>query len=174
MGDRGWSTESVLIVVAGIGITFALWWMYFALPFAHLLHTRRSRSFWFGYLHMPLFASIAAVGAGLHVAASAIEGEAHIPQSTVVAAPVAVFIVALFAIYLSLLRVVDRVHLIELPVCAAVLVAAYLMGRAHVPVGWCLLVVAAAPTVMVLAYELTGHREMAAHLARMSKRRDSQ
>jgi low temperature requirement protein LtrA len=30
--SQGWSLEAVLVVVAGTGLTFGLWWMYFTVP----------------------------------------------------------------------------------------------------------------------------------------------
>ena len=94
VAEHGWSTEAVLVVVAGIGLTFAMWWLYFAVPFGDLLHRHRERSFLFGYGHLPVFMAIAAVGAGLHVAAYVVEGKAKIGDTTAVASvamPVMVF-----------------------------------------------------------------------------------
>ena len=55
-----------------------MWWMYFMIPSAEVLHRHRERSFAWGYGHIPLFAAIAGTGAGLHVAAYYIEHVAHI------------------------------------------------------------------------------------------------
>ena len=48
---QGWSFDAVFVAVAGIGLTFGMWWTYFVVPQADLLHAHRERSFWFGYLH---------------------------------------------------------------------------------------------------------------------------
>jgi len=40
-GPAGWSVNAVLVAVAGIGLTFGMWWMYFAIPFGELLHADR-------------------------------------------------------------------------------------------------------------------------------------
>ena len=29
---QGWSTDAVLVAVAGVGLTFGLWWMYYIMP----------------------------------------------------------------------------------------------------------------------------------------------
>lgn len=50
--------------------------------FAALLHGNRDAGFVFGYGHLLLFPAVAAVGAGLHVAAYVIEHEAHISTAT--------------------------------------------------------------------------------------------
>jgi low temperature requirement protein LtrA len=33
-GEQGWSVDAVLLSIAGIGLTFATWWTYFAIPWA--------------------------------------------------------------------------------------------------------------------------------------------
>ena len=65
----GWSGEAVLIVIAGTGLTVGLWWTYFILPSAPVLARHRERKWAWGYGHIVVFGSLAAVGAGLHVAA---------------------------------------------------------------------------------------------------------
>ncbi|TQM36937.1 low temperature requirement protein A [Pseudonocardia cypriaca] len=59
-----------LVVVAGSGLVllFALWWLYELEPSGDGLSNRRSRSFLWGYGHYGIFASLAALGAGLEVA----------------------------------------------------------------------------------------------------------
>ncbi len=66
-----------LLVVAGSGlvIVFGLWWNYFRIPAGEMLKDNPSRSFLWGYAHYFLFASIAALGAGITVAAES--GAAH-------------------------------------------------------------------------------------------------
>ena len=44
----GWSLDAGLVVVAGIGLTFGMWWIYFIVPCAEILHVRRDRSFGWG------------------------------------------------------------------------------------------------------------------------------
>ena len=73
VGEQGWSFEAVFVGVAGTGLTFGMWWTYFVLPHADLLHARRERSFWFGYLPILVFGAIVATGAGLHAAAYYVE-----------------------------------------------------------------------------------------------------
>ena len=33
-GEAGWTPESVLLALAGVGLAFGCWWMYFAVPWA--------------------------------------------------------------------------------------------------------------------------------------------
>lgn len=166
---EGHRLQAGLVVVAGIGLTFGMWWIYFSWSPAEILERYRGRSFAFGYLHLPLFAAIAAVGAGLHVAGYWVEGEAHIPEAQVVAAvaiPVAVYIAFVFAIYYALHRGAGRQHWAfhTAQLALSLLVAAAGVGLAMVGVdlGYCLLVVMLAPYVTVLGYEIWGHGHIAA------------
>ncbi len=82
--SQGWSLDAVLVAVAGTGLTFGLWWMYFTVPAGEVLQVHRERAFPWGYGHILIFGSIAATGAGLHVAASYIGHEAHIGATAAV------------------------------------------------------------------------------------------
>lgn len=56
----GWSTEAVLLVVTGVGLTATMWWAYFYSDNGELLH--RERVGFFIYLHIIIYGAIAAVG----------------------------------------------------------------------------------------------------------------
>ena len=43
VAEHGWTTDAALVAVAGTGLTFGLWWVYFVVPSAHLLHAHRER-----------------------------------------------------------------------------------------------------------------------------------
>src|SRR6476469_11043511 len=73
VGAQGWSYDAIFVAVAGIGLTFGMWWTYFLMPGADLLHVHRERSFFFGYFHIVPFGAIVAPGAGLPAAADYIE-----------------------------------------------------------------------------------------------------
>ena len=165
---QGWSTEAVLVAVAGTALAFGLWWVYFMLPSAEVLARHRERSFPWGYLHILIFGALAATGAGLHVAAYVIEHEAHIgPVAAVLttAVPVGVFTAALFVVYSLLLARFDPFHTLLFTGAIAVLVIAVLVCGAGASMGVSLLVVAAAPLVVIIGYETKGHRHQAAALA---------
>ncbi|WP_240034772.1 low temperature requirement protein A [Glaciihabitans arcticus] len=167
--EQSWSMEAILIVVAGVGLTFGLWWNYFILPSGPILHRHRERSWVWGYGHMFIYSSIAAVGAGLHVAAYVIEDHAEIGNVGAVLSvviPVFIFCAALFAIFGFLVREFDRFH-ISLMLGATVLLGiAVAMAFGGVSIGWCLVVVTLAPAVIVVGYETVGHRHEAAYLER--------
>jgi low temperature requirement protein LtrA len=75
-GEGAGVTWSLAALIAGGLLTvFSLWWMYFARDNAAILDN--PRSVWlFGYGHLPVFASIAAVGAALAAAVDVVEGQA--------------------------------------------------------------------------------------------------
>src|SRR6185436_6150814 len=70
------------------------------------LEQRRELSFLWGYGHLIVFASLAALGAGLEVAVEAVSGhELHIGDAAVVATvavPVAVFLVVAWCLHATL------------------------------------------------------------------------
>lgn len=170
-GPAGWSTDAVLVTVAGTGLTFGLWWSYFTVPWGELLHLRPSRSFVWGYLHMLVFGGLAGVGAGLHVAAYFLEEHTEIgPVGTVlsVAVPLAVFVVMLYAIWTAMMRRRDPFHTGLLVGTAAVLVLAVVLAELGLGMAWCLVVLALAPVVTIVGYETVGHRHQEALLADMS------
>jgi low temperature requirement protein LtrA len=167
--EQGWSAEAVLIVVAGIGLTFGLWWNYFVLPSGPMLARFPRRSWVWGYGHMVVYSSIAATGAGLHVAAYLVEGVAHIGvfgAVLAVAVPVLVFCTALFVLYSLLVGQFDRFHIGLFIGTVFVLALAAVLAAAGVSLGVCLLVVTAAPAVIVVGYEMLGYRHQEAVLAR--------
>lgn len=169
VAEVDWSVEAVLIVVAGVGLTFGLWWSYFLVPSAAVLRRHRSRNWTWGYGHIILFGALAAVGAGLHVSAYAAEG--HIAIGTVgvvlsVAIPVFVFTIVYFVLYSVLFRAVDPLHLGLALGMVAFQGLGVVLAAAGVPLGWCLLAVALSPAVVVVGYETVGHRHVAADAAR--------
>lgn len=165
--DHGWTVDAVILVAAGIVLTFGLWWSFFAVPFGEALHRRRSSSSVFGYGLLPLFAATAAVGAGLHVAAYLVEGTAAIAVAAAVEAvamPVLVFLVTLFTVYALMVRRMDGFHAIMLAVCVVILVSAVLLAGAGVGFAVCVSIVCLAPVAVVVGYEVEGHRHVTADL----------
>jgi low temperature requirement protein LtrA len=162
--EQGWTTDAVLVAIAGTGLTFGMWWVYFVVPAADLLHAHRDRSFGYGYLHILLFGSIVATGAGLHAAASYIQHRSELGSvATVVtvAAPVGVYVVVVFGTYLLLVRTWDAFYALDVLIGLLVLSVAVGLAAAGVSTAVCLLVVMAAPAAIVASFELFGHRHLA-------------
>lgn len=71
--DAGGATvELVVIGLAGLVLAFGCWWLYFDHP-GHLSPTR-AQGFRWGYGHVVVFVSLAALGAGVHVGIEAVDG----------------------------------------------------------------------------------------------------
>jgi len=161
VGAGGWSVDAVLIAVVGTGLTFGLWWVYFAVPFGELLHSQRTRAFWFGYLHMAVFGAIVATGAGLHTAAYYIEHHSELGAvGTVlsVAIPVGLFVVLVAALQALLGAPGARVAAISAVLTVVVLAVSAVAAAAGVEMTWSLVIVTAAPVMMVLGAEWSGRR----------------
>jgi low temperature requirement protein LtrA len=166
---QGWSLDAAFVVVAGIGLTFGMWWSYFVVPQAELLRAHPERSFWFGYLPIPMFAAIVATGAGLHAAAYYIEHQSKLASAETVLAvalPVGVYILFVYLLYAVIVRTVDGLHILLLGITAVVLAVAVWLAKSGTSMANCLLVVTLAPMVTVVGYELIGHRHAAAAVAR--------
>jgi low temperature requirement protein LtrA len=157
----GWSSDVVLLGLAGTALIFGMWWTYFVVPAGDLLARHRERSFGWGYGHIALLGPLVAVGAGLHVAAYFVEDHSvlDVPATVLtVAVPVALYVLAFYALYSQLTRTFDPFHLLLLAVSGAVVGASVVLSMAGAPLVWCLLVLALTPWVTVVGYEAVGHR----------------
>jgi low temperature requirement protein LtrA len=157
----GWSLATVVVIGSGVITSFALWWTYFLLPSAPVLSERRGKAFPWAYGHLLLFASVAGIGAGLHVVGYVYDRHYSVSNLTAILAigvPVLVFMACVYLLHAWLVSAASRnpLHLITFgaPVLAAVLAAA----------GWplwaCLLVVLASPVTVVVSYELFEWRSL--------------
>ncbi len=187
VSTQGWSSAAVIVVVAGVGLAFGMWWSYFNLPSAELLHQVPNRAFGWGYGHIAVFGGVAATGAGLHVAAiltqshgsteasaeavgeagHAAEGAVETPSDVVgtlsavlaVAVPVAVFLVAMYVLYLHLIRRFQRVYPIVLGVALLDLVVAAVVAASGGSFEVCLVLVTIAPALLVIGTEVFRGRQ---------------
>jgi low temperature requirement protein LtrA len=97
--DGGFSTELLTIAVGGMVLVFGLWWLYFERSAHERLPGIGRGAFLWGYGHYVLFASLAALGAGIAVAAE-VPGEGSglaispVGQALAVAIPAAVALAA--------------------------------------------------------------------------------
>jgi low temperature requirement protein LtrA len=157
IGEHGWTAEAAAIALLGVGLTMGMWWLYFAMPSGELLAARPERCFLWGYGHMPLYAAVTAVGAGLHLAAYLAEEHSVLgPAGTVAATavPLAVFVLAT----LGLFHFIDGHVRPAVVVAAAIgllgLVGAVALAGAGAPL-WAALV---APWAPVIGLEFSGRR----------------
>lgn len=162
--EFGWSFEAALLAFGGAALVFGLWWTYFVIPFGEMLSGPRRRPFVFGYLHYFVFASIVAVGAGLHVAAVVItQDPEHAHVDTVfaiwwVVAPVLAYECTLFLIYALMMRRLDPFHIWLFVGCVAALAVAVAAVALGATLGVGLVIVACSPAVIVVGYETVGWR----------------
>jgi low temperature requirement protein LtrA len=169
-GEAGWTVDAALLAFAGVGLAFGCWWMYFSVPWAVPLTRHRERAFVFGYGHLFGFGALAAMGAGLHVAAIGLEGEAKIGATATVlsvALPFSLFVAVFYVLYSSLMRARDPFHIGLLAGTAALIGLSVALAALGVSTTTCLVVLALAPAVTVVGYEAVGHRHMADALERL-------
>jgi low temperature requirement protein LtrA len=169
-GEAGWTVDAALLALAGVGLTFGCWWMYFSVPWEKALRHHRERGFPFGYGHLLLFAALAAMGGGLHVAAYTLEHEAHIGTTATVltvAVPLAVYAAVLFGLYSIVFRTTDPFHLGLIAGTAAIMALGVLLAAGGAAVTTCLLVLMLAPILTVIGYETVGHRHLAEAVQRL-------
>jgi low temperature requirement protein LtrA len=120
----GLTAELAGVIAGSLLIVYAMWWIYFDRPQEHLLESVPSALAW-SYLHLPIFAAVAAVGAGLVVAIEEAAGHAHLgwtEAGLTVAVPLAVYLVSLRLLYLGSLR--GWFHQWSVPVTAVFVLAA--------------------------------------------------
>jgi low temperature requirement protein LtrA len=168
---EGWTIDVVLLGLAGVGVTFGMWWTYFVVPSGDILHVHRRRGFGWGYGHIPLFGTLVAVGAGLHTAAYHLEHHSSLSETQTllaVAVPLGLYVLLLYLLYLQLTHTVDPFHLVLLAGSAVVLGVAVAMVAAGASLSWSLLVVACTPWVTVIGWEAVGYRHNERVLAGLS------
>ena len=162
VANHGWSLDAALVGFGGTALAFGMWWIYFMLPAGRALHLRRNRSYLFGYGHIPIFAAIAATGAGLHVAAYFIDHEAHVSAAIAVASiavPVALFKLSLTWLY-SVMVGADRT-IITVAVCVLVALAGAVgLAAAGASVPMCLLMIVLALGVSIVIDERGGSERL--------------
>ncbi len=152
----GWSTETAALGLSAMGVTFLMWWLYFALPNGQVLTDRPDKAFGFGYGSMPLYMACAAVGAGLHVVALWIEREVSIGPLAVLlslAVPLGIFCLGLILMH----RYLVGYQLIQWPMAigaAVPLAVGIILADAGQPLLLCVVVVGLAPLVPVVVAEV--------------------
>jgi low temperature requirement protein LtrA len=166
--EGGWTTEIVVLGLAGVALTFGVWWTYFVIPHGHLLAAHRERSFGWGYGHIPLFGAVVAIGAGLHAAAYQLDHHSALGTTGTVlsvAVPLAVYAACLYTLYAALTRTLDPFHVLLIGLTAGLLALGVALAWVGVSMVWCLAVLALVPWVTVAGYETIGHRHNAEVLA---------
>ncbi|MFF4711383.1 low temperature requirement protein A [Streptomyces eurythermus] len=129
LAEHSTPTELLPIAAGGLLIVFAAWWIYFVVPIHGHLRSRR-RAFVWGYGHYLVFASAAAVGAGLEVAVEQVTGKAHISTlaaSAAVTLPTALYLLTVWALHSRHFKVGLAQQLV-LPVTALLVICCTFLG----------------------------------------------
>ncbi|TFE50934.1 low temperature requirement protein A [Streptomyces sp. ICN441] len=130
LSDAEEFSELALITAGGILIIFSAWWIYFAVPAHQRLRSNRESLPW-GYGHYLIFASAAAIGAGLEVAVEQSVGKAPIPTLTASAAvtvPVAIYLGTVWLLHARHFKATTAQQLV-LPVAVPVVLLCTFAGR---------------------------------------------
>ncbi len=162
--SQGWTLDVGMIGLAGLSLTVGMWWVYFAVPDAELLHARRRKMLGWSYGHIVVYAAIAGTGAGLHVAAYFVEGKSQLDLTATVlsmAVPIGVYLIAVFALLNYCAPGRHPLHVFLLLGSAALLAITVAMAASGFSLNACLLALMLVPWVTVVGYELLGHRHIA-------------
>lgn len=93
--------ELGMIIVGGLLIVYSMWWLYFYQPADSLVVSLRHAFIW-GYSHLFIFGSTAAVGAGLAVVIDQLTHHAEISATSAgmaVALPIAIYVLCLWLLH---------------------------------------------------------------------------
>jgi low temperature requirement protein LtrA len=154
---QGWTLDAVLTGIAGMGLTFGMWWVYFLVPSGEILQRHRNRAPVWGYGQMLVVTSIVATGAGLRVAAEFIEGSGKITAVAAVLAvvvPVGVFLGLMYSLSYYLVRRFYAFQAWLLIATAGAVTAPVVAALSDVDVAKCLVILMLAPMVTVLGSEV--------------------
>ena len=124
LGAGGVTFEIVAVILGSLLVVYSMWWIYFDRPEEHLLDSIPTAIAW-SSLHLPIFAAVAAVGAGLGLAIEETSGHAHlgwVAVGTAVGTPIVAYLLSLWALYLRALR--DPFHQLVIPVAVALIIGA--------------------------------------------------
>jgi len=160
LAESGVSGSLVVVAGSALAILFALWWVYFLKPAGRGLEQARHLSFWWGYGHYLVFASLAALGAGMEVLVETLDHHVEVADTTVafaVALPVAVFLVLVWALHVPLGATSPASGILFGSTAVAVLVLAALTG-AGLPLTWAIALFVVPLVGLVAAGVVHDHR----------------
>ncbi|MEU0126909.1 low temperature requirement protein A [Streptomyces sp. NPDC006289] len=130
LDDEAALADIATLVIGGMLTVFALWWLYFAQNAPRRLTGLRSALLW-GYGHYLVFASAAAVGAGLALNVAHSTGHGHLSDRAAAAAftvPVAVFVTLVWLLHHRAAEIRSRTDLIHPVAVLAVLASTFAPG----------------------------------------------
>jgi len=130
LDEHGLTVSLAATVVGGLLMVFCLWWFYFKHSYEERLAEEESESpFLWGYGHYVIYASVAAVGAGLGVAIDVVEHTAHAASRSAaltLGVPIAWYLITLGVLHAK--DAGDRKTLVRALVTSAAVVAVGVVG----------------------------------------------
>ena len=154
----GGQTLTDLGAVAGGGllIVFSMWWIYFDLPAEHVVGNARAGfaeqrrgAFIWGYGHLVVFASAAAVGAGIATAVDRASGHADLSDAgaaLTVTIPVSVYLLSVWLLHVRY-KSPGFLRVAAVPLAVALILGASLLGEPVLITGCVMVVLIAVSTV---------------------------
>lgn len=155
--------ELLPIAAGGLLIVFSAWWIYFVVPIHGHLRTSGQAFLW-GYGHYLIFASAAAIGAGLEVAVEQAVGTAHISTlaaSAAVTLPTALYFLAVWVLHSRYFKVGIGQQLV-LPTTALLVILCTFLGDWAVPAAGVVTALAVALGVALSARMVAGEATVGA------------
>jgi low temperature requirement protein LtrA len=129
--DEGFNDGGLIsLAIAALVIVFSMWWLYFD-EARHPEPGTSAAAFVWGYGHLPIFAAVAAVGAGLAVAVDHETGASHTGETTTALAttvPIALYLLGVW--FLHALPTRADAMIVVLPAGAVAVIAASLTSIA--------------------------------------------
>ena len=152
----GISGSLAMLVVGGLLLVFSLWWLYFKREHADLIGQGRRITWVFGYVHIIVFASVAAVGAALAAAVDVVQHAGNASPRTValaLAVPIALYALTLAGLHAAADR--DRSVLLAAGLMSAAAVAVALLG---LDMGLTVLLIGLVTAAAVVQHIVASHR----------------
>jgi low temperature requirement protein LtrA len=149
VATRGISASLIGVAAGGLIVAFGAWWIYFDHP-GHLTPSPGLAMRW-GMLHVVVFTSLAALGAGLNVAAEAVAGEAVARTGAMaVAVPVAGYLAGIVLLMVATRHVPSPVYVVPKVIGAALVLAVGAFASVVLTVLMAALVMAAMVALMIV------------------------
>lgn len=156
--SRGISGSLAMLVVGALLLVFSLWWLYFKREHADLIGQGRRITWVFGYVHIIVFASVAAVGAALAAAVDVVQQAGNASPRTValaLAVPIALYALTLAGLHAAADR--DRSVLLAAGLMSAAALAVALLG---LDMGLTVLLIGLVTAAAVVQHIVASHRRV--------------
>lgn len=164
MAESGVSAPLVATAAGGLLLLFGMWWSYFKHP-GTVRMSLRSAFLW-GYGHFAVFAAVAALGAGLQVAAETIQGATHLSPvgaALTVAIPGTIYLIVLAFLHSRLDH--ERPLAWRLILLTSLLLLLTAASASFLPLGLAILLMGILVALLVAWHVMDAHRETAEKLA---------